>query len=319
MTMNEFLEELAISEKSILEKIQGGNSDVFKYQDDKGNLRSLKIYRGNTKRILQMYHREVSALRFLNENKFLNVPQDLQVIDKLKAISYQWINGSTPEPDEIALESIFEMINDLFVLSKSGLPFDNAIDAAFSTLDIEVQIKERVRHLYSSFINYPKQIHDKLEQYSERFPRAKVFEYKTLSLSDIGIHNIIRSSGKDYFIDFEFFGYDSCAKMFGDFFLHPRNIFASKTILRNILNLPLEEDRLRKEIWISLPLLSLKWALITLGRAERITHANSISIPKQNELQLRCDSYLRYFDFAILRNIDQPIVTFHEFESDQFL
>ena len=47
MSMYEYIEELAISEKSILEKIQGGNSDVFKYKDGKGNLRSLKIYRGS--------------------------------------------------------------------------------------------------------------------------------------------------------------------------------------------------------------------------------------------------------------------------------
>ena len=76
---------------------------------------------------------------------------------------------------------------------------------------------------------------------------------------------------------------------------------------------------MKKEILISLPLLSLKWALITLGRAERINHTDSLSISKQNELQLKCDSYLRYFDFAILRNIDQPIITLHEFELDQFL
>jgi hypothetical protein len=266
-----------------------------------------------------MYYREIAAIEFLYKNKFSAIPQDLQVFDKPKAISYQWIDGTSPESDEIALKSIFEIINKLLALSKNGLQFDNAIDAAFSTLEIQAQIKERVRNLDSSLFVYSKQIYDKLDQYGEKFPLAIIFEYKTLSLSDIGIHNIIRNSDKDYFIDFEFFGYDSCAKMFGDFFLHPRNFFSSERILHSMLDLPLAEDRLKKEVWISLPLLSLKWALITLGRSERINHADSLSIPKQNELQLKCDLYLRYFDFALLRNIDQPIITLREFELDQFL
>lgn len=319
MSMYEYIEELAISEKSILEKIQGGNSDVFKYKDCNGNLRSLKIYRGSTSRILQMYNREVVALKLLHKNKFLNVPQDLQVIDRPKAISYQWINGSTPESDEIALDSIFKMINDLFVLSKGGLQFDNAIDAAFSTLDIEAQIKDRVRNLDSSLITYVKQINDKLNQYSEKFPTAKMYQNRTLSLSDIGTHNMIRNSGDDFFIDFEFFGYDSCAKMFGDFILHPRNCFSSEMILSKILELSLVKSGLKKEVWISLPLLSLKWALITLGRVERISHTDTFLIAEQNELQLKCDSYLRYFDFALSRNSDQPIITFREFELGQFI
>jgi hypothetical protein len=319
MSEFEFIEGLGISKAAILENIQGGNSDVLKYQDANGNFRSLKIYKGSNARISQMYYREIAAIEFLYKNKFSAIPQDLQVFDKPKAISYQWIDGTSPESDEIALKSIFEIINKLLALSKNGLQFDNAIDAAFSTLEIQAQIKERVRNLDSSLFVYSKQIYDKLDQYGEKFPLAIIFEYKTLSLSDIGIHNIIRNSDKDYFIDFEFFGYDSCAKMFGDFFLHPRNFFSSERILHSMLDLPLAEDRLKKEVWISLPLLSLKWALITLGRSERINHADSLSIPKQNELQLKCDLYLRYFDFALLRNIDQPIITLREFELDQFL
>jgi len=319
MSEFEFIESFGISKAAILENIQGGNSDVLKYQDVNGNFRSLKIYKGSNARIAQMYCREIAALEFLHKNRFSAIPQDLQVFDKPKAISYQWIDGASPESDEIALKSIFEIINKLLALSKNGLQFDNAIDAAFSTLEIRAQIKERVRNLDSSLFVYSKQIYDKLDQYGEKFPTATLFEYKTLSLSDIGIHNIIRNSDKDYFIDFEFFGYDSCAKMFGDFFLHPRNIFSSERILRNMLDLPLAEGGLKKEVWISLPLLSLKWALITLGRYERINHTDSLSIPKQNELQLKCDSYLRYFDFALLRNIDQPIITFREFELDRFL
>ena len=315
----ELIEEFGISKDAIFENIQGGNSDVLKYQDAKGSFRSLKIYKGSNVRITQMYHREIAAQKFLCENGFLTIPQDLQVFDKPKAISYHWIDGASPESDEIALNSIFEIINKLLALSRNGLQFDNAIDAAFSTLDIEVQIKERVRNLDSSLSFYTKQIHDKLGQYSEKFPIATLYEYKTLSLSDIGTHNIIRNSGVDYFIDFEFFGYDSCAKMLGDFFLHPRNTFSSERILSNMLDLPLVVNRLKKEVWISLPLLSLKWALITIGRAERILHTSSLSIPKQNELQLKCDSYLRYFDFAISRSINQPIITFHEFELDKFL
>jgi hypothetical protein len=299
MSEFEFIEGLGISKAAILENIQGGNSDVLKYQDVNGNFRSLKIYKGSYARIVQMYHREIAALEFLHKNRFSAIPQDLQVFDKPKAISYQWIDGASPESDEIALKSIFEIINKLLALSKNGLQFDNAIDAAFSTLEIQAQIKERVRNLDSSLFVYSKQIYDKLDQYGEKFPTATLFEYKTLSLSDIGIHNIIRNSDKDYFIDFEFFGLDSVNKMVGDFILHPKNNFDQNNTRRFIENISNKFEWDSTELMKILPLLTLKWALIAFARTFKEENSKDIvkihngSINKSIGTQ-----YLKYFDLA---------------------
>jgi len=314
MSKYNFLKEFKISHNEILETIQGGNSDVFKYQDKGGNLRALKVYKGSAQRISQMFFREISAIKFLHNNKFLNIPQDLQVFNELKSISYRWIDGTSPESDTRALKSIFETVDKLFHLAKSGVQFNNAIDFAFNTSDIIAQIEERIINLKKIFPSYANQIKEKLDLYNKVFVTNTEYEYRTLSLADIGVHNIIRNSDTDIFIDFEFFGYDSCAKMFGDFLLHPKNTFSSDNILHYCGNLSLEKNCLQNEIWISLPLLSLKWSLITLGRAGRINSEDSLSIFKQNELQLRYESYLRYFDFVVFRNIKQPMITFHEFE-----
>lgn len=317
MIRNEVLDELGISQNEIIETIEGGNSDVLKYLDSIGGSRALKIYKGSPARIIQMYSRETTALEFLNQNHFLNIPQDFQSIDNLKVISYQWINGNNPDTDERALSSIFEMIIRLHKLSKIGVLFDNAIDAAFSPLDIVAQIEGRIRNFETSLLFKTRNIEERLNRYRRDFQLVSQYENITLSLSDIGTHNIIRQPYIDFFIDFEFFGFDSIAKMLGDFLLHPRNSFSAKDILRHQHEIPQAGSQLQNEISDSLPLLALKWSLITLGRADRISGNDSHSILKRNELQSKSESYLRYFDYAICQNKKNPIVTFNEFELGQ--
>ena len=58
------------------------------------------------------------------------------------------------------------------------------------------------------------------------------FTQHTLSVSDLGTHNIISSESVYNFIDFEFFGLDSIHKLVGDFLLHPRNEFKEAEMSR---------------------------------------------------------------------------------------
>jgi len=317
MIKNIVLDELGISQNEIIETIEGGNSDVLKYQDSRGNLRAIKIYKGSEARIDQMFSRETSTLKFLNQNDFLNIPQDFRFFENLKVISYLWIDGSNPDTDQRALSSIFEMIRRLHKLSKTGVLFDNAIDAAFSPSDIVAQIEARIRNFETSVHFKTTNIEERLNRYRCDFQLLSQYEYLTLSLSDIGTHNIIRQPHIDIFIDFEFFGFDSVAKMLGDFLLHPRNRFSSKDILRHQQEIPQVGSQLQNEILDSLPLLAIKWSLITLGRADRINGNDSHSILKRNELQSKSESYLRYFDYVVSRDSKESTFTFNEFELGQ--
>lgn len=317
MNRVEVFDMLGISPPSIIGTIEGGNSDVYKYQDLSGNLRALKIYKGSSTRVNQMFHRETAAIEFLNRHQFLNIPQDLQASSHLKVISYRWIDGNNPVADEHAMNSIFKMIIKLLELSTTNTPFKNAIDAAFSPMDIVAQMQVRMRNLGTGFDFEIKNITDRLTKYIHGYHLDFMYQYKTLSLSDLGIHNMIRQLQDDFFIDFEFFGYDSIAKMLGDFFLHPRNTFSSQDIARRQSEISELNSELRNEILLSLPLLALKWSLIALGRAGRMVDNDSMSIFKRIELQSRGETYIKYFDYLISKKIDEPSITFSEFELDQ--
>jgi thiamine kinase-like enzyme len=94
-------------------------------------------------------------------------------------------------------------------------------------------------------------------------------EEKTLSPSDFGFHNALRSpDGKTYFIDFEYFGWDDPAKIIADFFLQPavpvpydfREYFYGKVVP------PLDlSGMLAKRLPLVYALLSFKWCLIVLN------------------------------------------------------
>ena len=76
------------------------------------------------------------------------------------------------------------------------------------------------------------QLNERLRSCISSKSQNSEFTQHTLSVSDLGTHNIISSKGVYNFIDFEFFGLDSIHKLVGDFLLHPRNEFKETEMLR---------------------------------------------------------------------------------------
>lgn len=114
-----------------------------------------------------------------------------------------------------------------------------------------------------------------------------------LSPSDIGFHNCLISN-RLFFLDFEYAGWDSMEKLVTDFFAQPR-FTVSLSELPNFINkidMIRDSQKFCEVIYVMMPLVHLKWALIflnefTIKGALRREHANGTPVTfKQKITQL---------------------------------
>lgn len=317
MSFEKLIEQSNLGIYRTHEVIKGGNSVVIKSEKSNGNFMAVKIYQGTDLRKNAMLNREVKAINFLRTNGVDNLPSNLEVRTDLGLIAYDWIEGTSPTPNEECLDSIVSMCVKLFTLRVKHLFFEDAVDAAFSVSDIVQQVQTRLlrlrnfnnKHEVSQLLD---KINSRLFNFSKKDNQSSVIFNKTFSISDLGSHNMLVNSKQFFFIDFEFFGVDSTEKMLGDFLLHPRNEFG-KIDIEHFLNdlsskIPWNKDNY-KNIFL---LLTLKWATITLERVLRKQTFQS-DVELVNAItQSYAQSYLDYFDF-INEDSTLNLTTFRSF------
>ena len=98
-------------------------------------------------------------------------------------------------------------------------------------------------------------------------------DHAIASPSDIGIHNILRTSGGLFFLDFEYAGRDDLSKLAADIIVHPEYTLtgSKEKILLNKLQTNMRN--IIPESWLLRlddikPLISIKWCLIMLRKSE---------------------------------------------------
>jgi tRNA A-37 threonylcarbamoyl transferase component Bud32 len=318
MDFNKISNELNLEISNILEVIQGGNSSVIKAKLRDSALIAIKIYKGEPSRIQRMLAKEQKAIRYLTENDFHNIPEILEVRNDLGLIVFRWIEGKPPIPNTKCMEAIIEMCLALDNLYKK-VSFECAIDAAFSIQDLELQIIERVNLLRNECTDtFSKKmflsIEEKLQEYKLIFSdNQKLLPY-TLSISDLGTHNMLHTGNSFSFIDFEFFGLDSVDKMVGDFLLHPRNMFAQNEIIKFKESISNELGWHRENLNFTLPILSLKWAAISFKRELKNLEMNysEESINKFLDASIGI-KYLEYFEYLVSASLVDSVSTFNTF------
>lgn len=310
--------ELHLEISNILEVIQGGNSTVLKAKVRGNALIALKIYKGEPSRIQRMLAREQSAIRYLAEHNFHNIPEILEVRKDLGLIVYRWIEGEPPNPNAKCMEAIIEMCLALSTIDKED-SFENAIDAAFSIQDIELQILERIYLLRSEHTHkFAKTIYlsleEKLQKYKYIFSKNQKLFPCTMSISDLGTHNMLYAEGSFSFVDFEFFGRDSVDKMVGDFLLHPRNSFEQNDIVKFKESISNKLGWQSENLGFILPILSLKWAAIAFKRElTELKISSSNESMKLFSYTSKGMKYLEYFEYLISGESVDSVSTFNLF------
>jgi len=223
------------------------------------------------------------------------VPQPIAVERDSGCAIYEYIEGkkiSPRETTEFDIDRAVEFLARLHVLkkSKNSELIPPASEACFSVQAIVKNIELRLDRLFGlrnggslyselgeflehkfipSFNEITRWCKSTLNQSRMSFVAGVPNEARTLSPSDFGFHNALRSSGEQIvFLDFEYFGWDDPAKMISDFILHPAmNLKESlkRRFVASVLNSFEKHQRLLKRVEIVYPLFGLKWCLILLN------------------------------------------------------
>jgi len=318
MDFEEISKKLHLEVSNELKIIQGGNSSVVKAKLEDDRLVAVKIYKGEPSRIQRMLAREQSAISYLTGNGFQNIPEILEVRTDLGLIVYRWIEGEPPIPNTKCMEAIIEMCLALNNVNKKD-DFENAVDAAFSIQDIEFQILERINllrseHTYQFAKTVCLSLEEKLQKYKYIFGNNQKLFPHTISVSDLGTHNMLYAGSNFKFIDFEFFGRDSVDKMVGDFLLHPHNKFKQNEIVKFKESIANKLGWQSKNLNFILPILSLKWAAIAFKRElKELEISYSEESLKVFLYTSKGMKYLEYFEYLISGEPVDSVSTFNQF------
>jgi len=304
---------------TVSERIKGGNSYVYKGHLPNGMTVAIKEYIGDKFRIERMLSREVESIKFLRSFGIKNIPEIVEIQYKLGLVIYRWIDGKEPRPDTKSMDELVNFCISLKEIYNLGNSFENSIDAVFSFTELESQISNRIKDLEQTFPSL--EVNDLCYTLREKLhacintKKNTLFANKTFSVSDLGTHNMIASKGRNYFIDFEFFGLDSVNKMIGDFVLHPKNKFNQNDVSRFISSVSNTFEWDSAELMEILPLLTLKWALIAYVRTFKeeslkgVIKIGNIDIDKSLGTQ-----YLKYFDLGGYIGANNSVKSFCSFQ-----
>jgi hypothetical protein len=291
---------------SLLERVKGrGNSEIDKILVN-NKICISKIYpqSGGWNRMATEYN----SLKLLKD---LSVPYLQTPVDYDKDLDiaiYDYIKGEKVynygSEDVKQMLSLLSELNTTRVRNKFS-NFNLASNACLSGLDIEVQIENRLRNLEDA-INTHMQlklfIQDKFipafhkvliwskknwpNSYTQKLPRTD----QILSPSDFGFHNSIRvKSGKIFFHDFEYFGWDDPVKLIADtshhaafdFSMECENLWVSGCLEvygKSILN------RYRAA-W---PLYGLIWCLIILNEYNKSIWNRRVTVNSTLKNKKKC-------------------------------
>ena len=211
------------------------------------------------------------------------------------------------------------MAKNLYCATSSKAIFPTAIDAVFELSDITFQIRDRLDKMRKLGKSVSTQyaienIELRLRNLGSKLKTSTDFGVITLSLSDIGTHNLIRSKPMSHqFIDFEFFGVDSLTKLIADFWLHPRNYFSDSETFSFQESLKTFTGWNDEELGQTLPFFVLKWATIAYTRELRESDANSLDRRITQSRASKGDRYLDYFDNILKLGGKSKLSTFNNF------
>jgi hypothetical protein len=261
------------------------------------NSRVYRIETGDGIFALKHYHdqfrldAEFAAFAFLHGMGVTSVPDPVAVDREGCFAVYSFLEGEPVAGPTIEdIRTCVEFIGTLKRLSSApeATGFRPAAEGFFRLEDIEGNIRDRLARLERRERTSPledrlaaflkEDFEPALEELADRARKLYAelgltpgqgipLSRRTLSPSDFGFHNMVRTPDGLAFLDFEYFGWDDPAKLISDFMLHPgmdvpeklRRAFAAGIILI------MGDPSLRGRVRALQPLFALKWCMILLN------------------------------------------------------
>lgn len=256
----------------------GGNNRLFRVSCA-GTQYALKLYAGTPSEARERYGREFTGLSFLWRRGERRIPEPLALSEPAQAGLYAWLPG-TPggAAHDADLESMCAFAGTLFEARTDAAAAElrEAREAVLSAAELRSQLAGRLARLWSVEPQYPELgplLADIEREVSRRFPAGSDGEpldpaARTLSPSDFGVHNAVRSAHGLAFIDFEYFGWDDPVKLVADVLWHPGMALESparQKFFAGAADVYKVEPSFLSRFERHAPAYGLRWALIVLN------------------------------------------------------
>ncbi len=264
----------------------GANSRAYRVTVSDGKKFCVKKYPSRDIDRRNRLEVEFSALRFLRNQGEACVPAPIARDDARNLAIFEWIDGrKNLAPEKTAVDLAIKFLRRLQVYRDEALTegIPDASDACFSGLDMAEQIRGRFDSLMK-FAAGNAQLGGFLQKFSSCFARVLDDvrlraernglefdvplgpEFRVLSPSDFGFHNILIEKERCVFLDFEYFGWDDPAKLLLDFYWHP-GMLLSDSLRKYFVSeaASLYDAAVCSRIEAFSPLFGLNWCLIMLN------------------------------------------------------
>ena len=279
-----------------LERIGGGrNSQVYRVDTEAGRKFALKVYFRHAADSRDRLATEYGSFAYLWGNGFREIPEPLAADPARGWAVYQYLEAERLAPGQAGAAEVLAAADFLIRLrTLSQKPesrrLDLASEAHFALAQVGAHVDARfqkLRGIREAGPAYPQLQAFLEEEFAPLFGQVLAvsrdhlqaagvspdeelpWDFRTLSPSDFGFHNALRhTSGRIFFLDFEYFGWDDPGKMVSDFLLHPamnlspalKKAFASR-LFDGFSDFP--DLLIRVESLY--PVFGLKWCLIFLN------------------------------------------------------
>jgi hypothetical protein len=284
----------------ILGKVKGGNSTVYKCLGEDEKLYAVKVLEGDDARRRAAFARQISAATVLKESLILS-PALVASNEDLFLLVYEWIEGIRPIATEDLATEMIRVIHELKKIYTLKPIFGLAADALMhvGTEIVNIEFRRVALKEFSDkeiFDRWSTGLNSRLKWLNNEYADNK-FNIDTYSFSDFGVHNILSTNDKHFFVDTEFFGLDCSYKLLADLLLHPQNFFTPEVNLVFLQEISRDFNHQENNLRLALQLLSLKWSTIAFKRFATVNISDMSSRAYNLAIQ-----YLLVFDD--LRDID---------------
>jgi hypothetical protein len=265
----------------------GGNNRLYRVEDASGRAFALKTYLRDSGDTRDRLGQEWSGLEFLNRHGVACVPRPVALDRDGAAALYDWIDGMPLDRVGAAeIDTALVFIATLHGLSRradaEALPL--AAEACLSADELISQVDRRIARfgalddprIISVLAVELRPARDAIVDRIRAGYAAAGFDLaqpiapalRTLSPSDFGFHNALRTSDGIVFLDFEYFGWDDPVKLVADFLHHPGMALdadARRRFLAGVRQVFGADDGFNLRLALQYRLYGLRWVCILLN------------------------------------------------------
>jgi hypothetical protein len=278
---------LAAAPRAVAPVHGGGNNRLYRVEDVAGRAFALKTYLRNSGDARDRLGQEWASLAFLSRHGVTCVPRPVALDRPANAALYDWIDGLPVDrigPPEIDATLAFIATLKRLARTPDASALPQASEACLSAAELIAQVDRRIARFAA--LDDPRiasvlaiELRPAREQVVARlhsgyaaagFDVAQPIapDLRTLSPSDFGFHNALRTADGLMFIDFEYFGWDDPVKLVADFLHHP-GMALDATVQRRFLAgaraVFAEDDSFNLRLALQYRLYGLRWVCILLN------------------------------------------------------